>query len=215
MAWISRKKPLAQYSPRIETSPSGKELYAATERFYLAHPGYFKLQGFYDTEGVHLPPELLPMSARVISSHKTLPDIINLHGMGVSERVKLSIESLEPDVHQFKEVRVSYKDGRPAEQRFFALQVGQVAENQIVFDHTTLGSEVTSIRRQVDDPRKGDDGKICIDRRRTRGWHMWYSHDIYRSLTLSDDLKHAWDAIGVKCEEYIELSEVDLESVSA
>jgi hypothetical protein len=205
---LVRTKPLARYVPQVETLPSGTELFQAALDYHERHPGFFQYGGEFRSQGVLLPDELLPRAARVKSARKKLPDIFALSGLGVSERLKDSIEALEPGVHQFKEVPVTMKDGNPAPGRYFTTVVGHLARDQVVLERSTIAFYAGSALTKIAPPMSGDDGKVVIDRSRTGGWHLWYSEDIYSKETISDELKERWDALGVDCNLYIYLREV-------
>ena len=209
MAWLVKTKPLARYVPKVETTPLGQELHAAQVSYHEHNPGFFWWPVEFKSQGVLLPDELLPTAARVKSAHKSLPDMFNLNGLGVSERLKASIEALEPGVHQFKEVPVTMKDGSAAPGRYFATVLAHVAEEQVVLDQSTMPRRSDPSRwAQIPVPQRGDDGKIVIDRSKSPNWHIWYSLDIYRRLTISDELKRRWDALGVNSAYYVRLGEI-------
>lgn len=208
MAWLVQTKPLARYVPHVETTPSGQELFRAKSAYYERHPGFFKFATEFGNQGVLLPDELLPQAAHVTSAHKTLPDIINLAGLGVSERLKNSIEALEPGVHQFKEVPVRMKNASPAIERYFAAVLGHLSTDQVVLEQSTIAPSSGTGLAKIAVPAPGDDGKVVIDRSRTHGWHIWYSKDIYWMMTISDELKRRWNSLGVNCANFVRLAEV-------
>ena len=209
MAWLVQTKPLARYVPRTETTPSGQELFRAQSAYHERHPGFFKFSTEFPNQGVPLPDELLPRAAQVKTAHKRLPDIFSLAGLGVSERLKNSIEALEPGVHQFKEVPVVMKDASPAIGRYFATVLGHLATDQVVLEQSTIAPSSGIGLAKIAVPTPEDDEKVVIDRTRTDGWNIWYSKDIYWMITISNELKALWDGMGVDCNVYVRLGETD------
>ncbi|MEM9015040.1 MAG: DUF1629 domain-containing protein [Pseudomonadota bacterium] len=148
-------------------------------------------------------PETVPTMAQFIKNPKKIPDIFGSAGVKlVSDSVKHTIESLEPNIHRFYPIDLYWVNGESAERRW-ALNICQRIDG--------VDKEKSSLwesRYPVDKPRVG--GKLSalmLDHKHKRlvlsasqisGHHLWY--DKYYSgmaAFLSDDLMAAFKAAKV------------------
>ena len=207
MAWIVDVKLTNRWSVRAFSEDVGSELWERRVAYREAHPELFRTRAAVYVQGVHLPRELFPAEAHVQTKTREPPDILNMSGYGVSERIKRLIESVEPGVHQFVEVPTYLRNGEPAPQRYYGMSLGQVAYHQI-------DDELTTIRRTRGNRIESPDptyrrGHIAINRDETAGWHAWFSSDIFNCLTISDELHAFFKAEKVPGLDYTRLIERD------
>lgn len=207
MAWLLNSRSLARYLPRAETQPAAVELVSRQSAYGRAHPELFPKIGQWRQQGVWLPKDLLPDTARIVSAHKALPDYFSLAGLAFSNRLKEVVESLEPGVHQFKEVSVNLRSGVTAADRYYAVVLGHMASDQVVLEQSTIEPNTSPSLARIRPPEARDQKRICIDRSRSAGWHLWFAWDIYSRMIASNDLYSLMKREKITCFEYIELLE--------
>lgn len=206
MAWIIHPKPLARWIVGTKTVPDGQDIHQARLKYRFEDPtGRTPFGGSIIQQGLKVPLDLFPKEAFIMSSTKSPPDFLTIDGWAISESVKLLIEQLEPNIHQFVHVPTFLKDGTPTPKNYFVAVLGHVATNQINDERTTLRRDPAG---KIEPPSPdGRRGSIVIDRTHTKNWHAWFSADIYFSFTISEELNSLLEAAKIPGLDRIQLVE--------
>lgn len=146
-----------------------KSDFASQGRFFFSH----------FLQDMELPQDAFPVRARETQGRKHLHDFLNMSPhLACSESVKDIIEQFEPGFHQFSEVAVTYKDGRPAEKRYFAFRVLRHLDNTLIPEKSF---RVACHRRAdggVSYSGTGLDDSYTLDGRAIQGRHLWVAKDV-------------------------------------
>ena len=126
--------------------------------------------------------------AKMIGQSKTLPDIFHAGPeVCVNQSLRDTVESLEPDVHQFLPITLLRANGVPFAGQYYLLNIGQVLES-VVFDRSNLRWEKTPngeayVQRGLNSADYRTLSKAKIERK-----HLWREAIYLRDIYLSDDL---------------------------
>ncbi|HSF13108.1 MAG TPA: DUF1629 domain-containing protein, partial [Erythrobacter sp.] len=90
------------------------------------------------------------------------------------------IEELEPDVHEYREVEVSRKDGSSFDKRYYAINVRQMLGNVIDWERTTAVSEESAGVLLLRSPKTQlRDRVVAVKKSVVDGHHLWIPKETY------------------------------------
>lgn len=205
MAWLMQTKVLPRWTIGTRTEPPAAEVHKTRLAYHFAHPELTPDNRYVWKQGVRMPAELFPRKAYILSSTRNPPDFLTIQGWGFSERVRQIVEAHDPGRHQMVGVQTFLRDGTPTPQPYFAFCTGNVARNQVV-------AELTTAERSKEgwllEPRRDDHNLITINRVESATWHLWMSREIGDALTISDELRQAFEKAGVKGLDYTQVAEL-------
>lgn len=150
------------------------------------------LQYFQDHEMMHLYGKIWwsavdiedrfwPQKARLTTDRKILPHLVGFCSFwGVSEDFRDCVESLEPGIHEFREVKVLRKDGSDFDKRFYALNVRTMVNEAIVWEQTTARSSEARGIRVVRNPNTFMRTQtVAMRKRSVEDHHFWIPQEAF------------------------------------
>lgn len=108
----------------------------------------------------------------------------------VPQSWKEVIEEFEPEVHQFKPVALSQKNGSPLDEPFFAMNIRQALRDVCDKERSTApytydAKGLGAFQNTTDTPR----GKVVFKAKAIRGQHLWNPLDLLiYEIAMSDEL---------------------------
>ena len=133
---------------------------------------------------VEVPPDAFPSAAREINAFRVLPDYLGLkYWPAVSAPLRAVIEELEPGLHQFNELEVTYKSGKPHEHRYYCLNVRGYLYGSVIRELSTL----QRMRNGVPDPKVKHEA-LVLDIDVIGNRHLWRAGDFHKKWFISDEL---------------------------
>lgn len=139
---------------------------------------------------MRMPPDAFPRAARERKKLKNMPDFLHMQGWyGVCEEFRNWVEELDPGVHQFSDkVEVAYKDGRPSEKTYYAINPLRPLSNTVIAERTKPWVSPTGHRRSILESLRVDD-EVEIDMSIVGGRHLWLDPQVSsRTWFMSDEL---------------------------
>lgn len=180
MAWLLEHDSSQFSFTKFEMEPSCRELSPPLE--YFKEKDLMHLYGRLWWSAVDIEDRFWPKRARLMTERKGLPHWLGFCSLwGVSEDFRECIEELEPDVHEYREVEVSRKDGSAFDKRYYAINVRQMLGNVIDWERTTAGSEESGGVLLLRSPKTQlSDRIVTVKKSAIDGHHLWIPKETYR-----------------------------------
>lgn len=173
MAWLLEMDGSQFSFTKFDMEPSCRELEPPIE--YYQENNLLHLYGRLMWSAVDIDDRFWPRRARLMTERKALPHWVGFCSLwGVSEDFRGCIEELEPDVHEFREVEISRKDGSAFDKRYYAMNVRQIVKDAIDWDRTTARSREAHGIRILTQPKSELSGRvIVIAKASVADLHFW------------------------------------------
>ncbi len=157
--------------------------------------------------GLRINTENLPTQMQVKGRKRTLPDFfIVAMGQVVSPKLKALIEQLDPDVHQFEPVTLTWKDRSVAGEWFWfipARRLKSLKEDQLnpPLHPTGTWYPIDPVTKEHVDH---DKLRIVFDKTKIGDAVIWCDPALVGRIFVSEDFRAAVNAEGIQKMEFIE-----------
>lgn len=198
MVWILEQENTTVAIVDLEVDPPCPELSPPLE--YFKENNLMQAYGRWTRSGIDIEDRFWPRRATLKSDRKTIPGLIGICSFwAVSERFKDCVESLEPGLHDFRNVEIYAKDQSIFHEEYYALNIKSIRSGAVIWDETEVPfKELGGHRRLHGLLVHGGKRRITMRSEDVSGLHLWVSQDTMSgSIAVSDQL-------------YLELSELKL-----
>lgn len=209
MAWLINQNSVSmRYLPKITATPACPD--RAALRAFQAEHGF--LPTGVESQGNPIDEPFWPQSGQFAVQLKCRPRLLGLCSFFlVPQSWRDIIEDLEPNIHQFKHVPLSLRNGDAFDEAFFALNIRRALRNVCDMTLSTgrtrdFGDGHERFLKATSHPEH----RVVMNRDAIAGKHLWLPLDLITyPIAMSDELFSRVAALGgVETIEALEVSEV-------
>lgn len=173
---------------KLEVFPPCKSLSPPIE--YYKDNDVMHSYGRWTRFGLNIPDRYWPISATIKTGRKNLPDLTMICMFwGVSQSFRDCVESLEPNVHEFRNVDILRNDQSRYEKNFYAMNIKNIVDDAVIWDQTTSLSMEVNGKRRLQAVLGMQNYRVTMKQSKVDNKHIFVSHDMARgAIAVSDDL---------------------------